>query len=432
MSTPAPAGAVATLSPRKRRRPAAARPEPRASTRPERLAAATRFEPLATSRPEQLAAAACAERHAGSHPERLAAAACAEPHASSSQLAPWRSDSFVSAVALETDLVLRRLSAVGSVVILPLARAAAAITEHTAWQACGYKTQADFTRERLDRDSRWLRQLVSLHRAMERLPALAVALSGADGGRALNQSEVLSVGRVATSEDVGTWIARARQLSLEELRAAVRSASLPAEPSLASRDVSQELELEDGSRVRLRFSIPPDVRWIFEAAFELYRSVEGWEAGITRFVPALVAEAASAGCLPPDDFRPRWQGDARQGKKALRQRAAEALRREARRSGVKREGRQTGAEDCVGHAGSGSGIMLSLHTPAMRRALERLELFDLLRSRLRRLERKLAQLPKPGSKTRTRDLKRLVRVFQVLVRMQNEIQIDMAELLFEL
>src|SRR5262245_1476012 len=368
MMPPAPAGAVAAFAPRKRKRPAATRAEPRAATRPELLAA---------MRPELLAAM---------RPERLAVATRAEPHAAPrfSQLAPWRSDPIISALALETDLVLRRLSAVGSVVILPLARTAAAITEHTAWKACGYNTQADFSRECLDRDSRWLRQLVSLHRTLVRLPALAVALSGADGGRALNQSEVLSVGRVATSEDVGTWIARARQLSLEELRAAVRSASLPAEPSLASRDVSQELELEDGSRVRLRFSIPPDVRWIFEAALELYRCVEGWEAGITRFIPALVAEAASAGCLPPDDFSPRWQGDARQGKKALRQRAAEALRREARRSGVKREGRQTGAEDCVGHGGGGVGSARWRHGPARRRAGERPERSDVPRTHLPR------------------------------------------------
>ncbi len=203
---------------------------------------------------------------------------------------------------------------------------------------------------------------------------------------------------------------------------------------MASRDVSQEDELEDGSRVRLRFSVPPDVRWIFEASLELYRSLEGWEAGITRFVPALVAEATSAGCLPPDDFHPRWQGDAKREEEALRQRAAEALRREARRwgSGAKREEQRTAREDCVSHAGHGSGIVLSLHTPAMRRALQRLECFDLLRSRLRRLECKLTQVPKPGSKTRTRDLKRLVGVFQILVRMQNEIQIDMGDLLLEL
>jgi len=388
MSTPAPAGAVAAFAPPKRGRLAATRLEPLASTHTERLAAAMRAEPLASSR--------------------------------FTQLAPWHSGRFISAVVLETDLVLRRLTAVGSVVILPLARVAAAITQHTAWQACGYRTQADFTRERLNRDSRWLRQLVSLHQTLERLPGLAEAISGADGGRALNQSEALVIGRVATPANVGSWIARARQLSLEELRGAVLSAS-PGVRSLESRDISQEAELEDESRVRLRFSVPPDVRWIFEAALELYRCVEGWDAGITGFVPALVAEASSAGCVPPDDFRPRWQGDAR---RALRQRAAEALRGEAQLGGA---GKASCAVAAIGH-----GIVLSLHTPAMRRALQRLECFDSLRSRLRRLERKLALFSKPGSKTRTRDLRRLVGVLQVLVRMQDEIQIDVGELLLEL
>ena len=405
MCPPAPAGAVAAFVPANRGRPVA--------TRPERFA--TPPAPLTTRQ----------------------------------QLAPSPTGRFVSTTALETDRVLRRLAAVGSVLVLPLARAAAALVEHTAWQACGFRTQADFTRERLGRDSRWLRQLVSLHRAQERLPALAQALCGADGGSPLGQVAALLVGRVATPENVETWIARARQLSLEELRVAVQLAS--SEPSSLSPDTgeldatvlsaraegvpardlesapgcdrgSDVGEQEDESRVRLRFSVPPDVQWIFEAGLELYRCVEGWDAGVSSFVPALVGEATSAGCAPPDDFRPRWQGEARREKEALRERVAEALRREVRRGGAGNRAVDVNV----------SGIVLSLHTPAMRRALQRLDLYDFLRSRLRRLERKLALLPKARSKTRTRDLRRLVGVFQVLVRMQDEIEIDMGDLLLEL
>ena len=434
MSTPAPAGAVAAFASPMRGRPAAAR-----SAR------------LADLRPGQLAA---------SHPERLAAPRPA-------LAAPLRPEPFVSATVLETDRILRRLAALGSVLILPLARAAAALTEHTAWQACSFRTQADFTRERLGRDSRWLRQLVGFHRTLERFPALAQAVTGADGQSPLGQVAAMLVGRVATPEDVGSWIDRARQLSLEELRALVRSASAAGEPSSldpgtdekpdatplpaqdgespegapSSCDRGSDLsDLDDESRVRLRFSVPPDVRWIFEAGLELYRSVEGWEAGISGFAPALVGEATSAGCVPPDDFRPRWQskgGAGREGE-VLQQRAAEALRGEKRRWGTGEqqpgEAERPGAGSFSSRGGywNGPAIVLSLHTPAMRRALERLALFDLLRSRLRRLERKLASVPKAGSKTRTRDLRRLVVVFQVLVRMQDEIQIDMAGLLLEL
>ena len=259
MCPPATAGAVAAFVPAKRGRPVAAEPE-RLATPPAPL----------TTRPEPLA--------------------------------PSRAGRFVSTTALETDRVLRRLAAVGSVLVLPLARAAAALVEHTAWQACGFRTQADFTRERLGRDSRWLRQLVSLHRAQERLPALAQALCGADGGSPLGQVAALLVGRVATPENVQVWIDRARQLSLEELRVAVRLAS--SEPSSLSLDRgeldttvlsaraegvpatdvesapgcdrgSEVGEQENESRVGLRFSVPPDVRWIFEAGLELYRCVEG-------------------------------------------------------------------------------------------------------------------------------------------------------------
>ena len=191
MCPPATAGAVAAFVPAKRGRPVAAEHE-RLATPPAPL----------TTRPEPLA--------------------------------PSRTGRFVSTTALETDRVLRRLAAVGSVLVLPLARAAAALVEHTAWQACGFRTQADFTRERLGRDSRWLRQLVSLHRAQERLPALTQALCGADGGSPLGQVAALLVGRVATPENVEVWIDRARQLSLEELRVAVRLAS--SEPSSLSLD----------------------------------------------------------------------------------------------------------------------------------------------------------------------------------------------------
>jgi len=122
---------------------------------------------------------------------------------------------------LSGDRLLCRLAALRDSIAVPMARAAFAITQREAWIACGFKNDYDFARERLDRDQRWLYDLVRLHETLEAHPAVASALCGMDGGPHLGQMAAIQIGRVATPSNVDAWIDRARHLSFVELRAAV-------------------------------------------------------------------------------------------------------------------------------------------------------------------------------------------------------------------
>ena len=64
---------------------------------------------------------------------------------------------YVPATVRCSDQVVQRLAALGAVLVLPLARAAAALFAHQAWRSYGFLTAGDFARERLRHDPRWLR-----------------------------------------------------------------------------------------------------------------------------------------------------------------------------------------------------------------------------------------------------------------------------------
>ena len=242
------------------------------------------------------------------------------------------------------------------------------------------------------------------------------------------------MGRVATAGDVGEWIVRARTLSLLDLKTVVAAAigsSRTAVPRLPAEAAGAKAMLSDvcaddaeEPRVVVRQQVPPDLKWMFESELDLYRNLEGGETSPGRFVAALVGESMSACCFPPEDFVPRLS------------------KRRERRFKKRRGGGEPHTDDSYARP-SGSGgradpepgqaAMLVLHTPAMRRALQRLESFEKLRLRLLRLEGKLAQqAAKASSRTRVRDLKRLLRILESLVRLEDGLEIDMADLLLEM
>src|SRR5262245_33781966 len=194
---------------------------------------------------------------------------------------------YVPATVRSGDQVVQRLGALGAVLVLPLARAAAVVFKHQAWRSYGFLTAGDFARERLRHDPRWLHDLERLHRMLERLPDLAPALCGADGGRPLGQVATLQVGRVATAGDVGEWIERARAVSLVELRETVAAAISGASPK-GSRAELSDVCADEEPRVVVRQQMPPDVKWMYESELDLYRNLEGRETSPARFVAALV------------------------------------------------------------------------------------------------------------------------------------------------
>ena len=367
----------------------------------------------------------------------------------------------ISATVGAGDALLRQLADVQIALIQPLARAAAALAAHEAWRAYGYSSRGDFARERLQRDARWLADLVRLHEATERLPALANAMCGTDGGPPLGSVAVLQISRIATHATVEGWIARARACSLGTLRAAITAAiaELQTTAANAERDGKDTARFDpgldsDAPRARVFWKLPPDVKLAFESAFELHRAVTGREAAPAEFAQSLAAEAASVPWTPPADFRPRYRVDEIP-------RWLDASRRYdlGTNAGAKTSSHPQPFVSPTSRSWSPGTLVRSmpgaspntakpstsafeptqpeqtahvraLYTPAMRRALQRLQEFRQLDARLSRLELRLA-----GPQTargRRRELRRLGRVLVALRRLEDVLEIAMGDLLLEL
>ena len=186
--------------------------------------------------------------------------------------------------ARRADAMALTLRAAVEELSIPLARATAAFLACRGWEEMGFARLEDCARERFRRGGRWVRDLAALGEALERLPALARALTGDDGGSPLGRVAARLVGRVATPESLDAWVSLARRVCVRELKLAVRQSAPPAEAA--------ELQ-KDAEPVLLRLAVPVSVRAAFDEAAELFRAVEGHESTLASFVEALVGEAAS-------------------------------------------------------------------------------------------------------------------------------------------
>ena len=175
--------------------------------------------------------------------------------------------------------------------VLPLARAAARFIDDKDWFSFGYARLEDHARERFGRSGRWLRDLRSLAKAVERLPSLGLALTGDDGRAPLGAVAALLIGRVATPETVAAWIDLARRSTVRELRERVRDGPAPILDEQASTGAEPEVELADATT--LRFAVPPAIGAAIEEARDLHRAICGGETTAAEFVEALVAEACA-------------------------------------------------------------------------------------------------------------------------------------------
>jgi len=200
-------------------------------------------------------------------------------------------------------------------ITIPLARAAAAFVQRQAWSDFGFARLEDFTRERFGRSARWVKDLASVGRAFQSLPALADALTGDDGGRPIGRVAALLVARIASADSLPAWVALARGVPIRALRESVREARAagsdwpPDDPNSPSDDRKApsddpasplDADADDLSdRSLVSIPVPSPVLAAFDEVVDLYRCVEGREATVTSFVEALVGEACSAG-LPPD------------------------------------------------------------------------------------------------------------------------------------
>ena len=121
------------------------------------------------------------------------------------------------ALALSIRTALERVA-------IPLARALAAFTARRCWEEFGFARLEDHARERFARSGRWVNDCAALGHALESLPLLAAALTGDDGGRPIGRVAATLVGRIATPESAGAWVALARAVPVRLLREAVRAA----------------------------------------------------------------------------------------------------------------------------------------------------------------------------------------------------------------
>lgn len=201
--------------------------------------------------------------------------------------------------AADLDLLARALVMQMARLELPVAHAAAIVCDARAWRLEGYARRSDYARERLDRSSRWLGDRAALGRALQVAPQLGEALLGRDGGPALGIVAAIEIARLVDNEmplaELPGWISRARDpgVSAQQLRADAQAARRAMRPH---PDTSDEHETAPGRQtVRVDFAAPPEVLAAFNEALELYRRVDGGQAGVSDFIEAMLAERSASG-----------------------------------------------------------------------------------------------------------------------------------------
>ena len=215
-------------------------------------------------------------------------------------------------------------------IIIPLSSAAAVFVRERAWFAFGFARLEDHARERFGRSARWVRDLVVLGEALQKMPRLAAALTGDDLGRPIGWVAALAVARIATPETLTFWIGQARASTVRDLHDAVRRARaaphVGGDTGQADRSAADDAD-DGGDRDLVRLLVPATVAEAFDEALELHRAVEGHQASVTSFIELLVAESA-AGATPSDvDIAPLRTGSGAAAREQVLARATESWSR---------------------------------------------------------------------------------------------------------
>jgi hypothetical protein len=339
---------------------------------------------------------------------------------------------------VQGDRILWRLARLQSQIGVPLAAAAEAIHSRQGWVDFGYRNREGFARERFGRTGRWLRNLAALHALLQRFPALVQAVTGADGEQPVGRVAALLIGRVADDTSIDAWIARARTCTVHELEDAVRGLQ-----SAHTHLDEDDLYEEPRDTVRARLPLPPEILLAVDEVASTHRAVGAREVGYTVFVEELLAEVSSTGKWAPADRKPQSgepsqnEDDPQHGDPAAASQPGDAtrdgaLRRAAERfRELQRESRQAA---------------LAASTPAGRRAIRTLSeaarnLLDLsgVIQQLHAIEnRSEPATDAPGARRANKprgriwQLRRIARILGKLVRLEDRLEIHMAELLVEL
>jgi Domain of unknown function (DUF222) len=232
---------------------------------------------------------------------------------------------------VEADRLALSLRSALDRIILPLARTARVFVRKGGWRDFGYARLEDFGHEIFQRSGRWIRDLASLSRSLEKFPALHRALTGDDGGDPIGWVAATGIGRIASSDSIGSWIDLARSRTVRELRESIRSARAagskwppgvgPASAVTAATD--KEEASEDRRTVPL--AVPSPVRVAFDETLDLHRAVEGSDASVESFVEALTAETFAAGIDPAPAPAPGTRRPPRDERERAREEAGREL-----------------------------------------------------------------------------------------------------------
>ena len=126
------------------------------------------------------------------------------------------------ATASELDVQVRGLSLLLARHELDLARALLSFHRADGWRRLGYATESQYARERLGLSRSSLLARRALAAKLEALPAVALALGGAQIG----VEAALQVVRIATPRTEGAWLDRAQRRTIKHLREEVSAALL--------------------------------------------------------------------------------------------------------------------------------------------------------------------------------------------------------------
>ena len=198
------------------------------------------------------------------------------------------------------DRLLVELGGMRHRLVYPLARAARDLEQCSGWTVFGYLTREDFARGLLGRSGRWLRDLATLQEKMEALPPLGRAVGGLDGGQPLGRVAALWIGRVASPEDVGSWISRARRMTLQRLRSAVEEAAVESPAVSPAESVEPEVEKEP-----FKLKDPPDIELQQAEMRDLFGAVMGRGVTSEELFEATVAEVCAGPWNPEYTPKPR-------------------------------------------------------------------------------------------------------------------------------
>lgn len=213
--------------------------------------------------------------------------------------------------AEEADALLIALQGCADGLLLPLARSCSAVCDARVWGELGYALQADYARERLGRDARWLRQMAALGRTVENCPCLGDAVTGEDGAAPIGLVKALQLARVATVETIEMWIERARAVGVRQLTAEVRThleqsrrGNGVAEMSVVEK--TEEIDEEADPITCLSILMPREARAAYREARALHRAAHGSDASEKAFVESLIGDHYAGGGTQRKTSKPSW------------------------------------------------------------------------------------------------------------------------------